>query len=260
MSTVDNKRKKGDVLSLPMIRPMEVECIEGVLDVVSDFEEYLDQKYAANTWDEYDDDKYLAWWHKMLYGWGEHDDQNYDDDPYGYYDEDDDLPFGEQVFPPLEHKSPIKKGRLKPQRFVNGIEVDDFCSAFYGKRSKKHHRHSNKPYGKIYRHKDKKTHKKDSQSDDFKTIIFYRCLGDETDTYEWNNLHEFNEWLQENNIYLKDSEVVYILNNDEVHCCLDPATTDKVLVTSRSYGDLVWDLTGVDTDLIQEYSQVRWNI
>lgn len=44
---------------------------------------------------------------------------------------------------------------------------------------------------------------------------------------------------------------------EESHCCLDPTTTSKRLVVERSYGDLVWQLTGGDEDLIREYSKHR---
>lgn len=279
MSTIDNIEKKDDgILALPICQPIEVECMEEVLDVISDFEEYLDQEYANSSLYMHSENKmskeerlaYAKWWENFLKDVSAHSDDYYDDEyddyyndapSYDYLDDDyDDLPFDEQIFPPIEKK----KGHFKPQRFINGVEVDnDGYGALYERRSKKHkHRNRNK----VKKHKtkqyveDNKTDYNVDGADEEKKIVLYRTLADENDTYEWDSVYEFNEWLQENNIYVKDSDVIYILNNDEVHCCLDPTTSDKILVTARSYGDLIWDLTGADADLIKEYSQKHWNI
>ena len=264
MSTVENnkEKKKEDILALPMHEPIEVECMEGELDIVSDFEEYLDQKYVESiTESSFDDEAYAAWWARFLYNLDGYQKGDYDDDGDDY----DDLPFGEQVFPYDDKDDDGRHGSLKPQRFVNGIEIDDdVYGAFYGKRSKNHRKISCKHQPKIYRHKKRRyeetSYYDDMYDEDSRKIVFHRDLSDEDDTYEWDNVFEFNEWLQENNIFIKDSDASYILNNTEVHCCLDPATSDKALVTDRSFGDLIWTLTGADADLIKEYSQKQWNI
>lgn len=245
---------------------------------------------------ELEREEYMAWWQNFLDKMDDIRDGEISDDDY--YDEYgnfipnyrsiieeplteeeeealDDLPFSvaEEVWPSKSktRKNPFNSNvNFKPQRFINGMEIDEdddeFFDAFGGKRSKKHNRRKNKSHAKVYRHDKRKVKDTDideanrllyniPQADEEKTIIFYRTLADEDDCYSWNNLLEFNEWLQENGVFIKDDDVTFMLNNSDIHCCLDPTTSDKMLVVDRSYGDLVWNLTGADEDLIKDYSQ-----
>lgn len=192
-----------------------------------------------------------------------------------------DIPPEDVVWPPMDShefeegnvNKHSKGGTLKSQKYINGMEVDDDTFDDYNRKGKNTRRSGKKSIKKrIQKRKTKEElyhqiendliHERpldsvfgSSYSTEEKKIVFYRTLNNTADTYEWSDLHEFNEWLDENGIEVKEQDISSILYREETHCCLDPTTTSRVLVVARSYGDLVWDITGGDEDLISQYSQ-----
>lgn len=225
----------------------------------------------------------------LIFGGGEWDD---DDDDYGYYEfgpEDFEDDYNE-CYPGihidtkeyLDKRKRIRdSGGFVSQRFINGVEVD----ADTGKPIKKgHKRRGGKQHRKRFKNKaprfEGNTTKRQTRYnyDDWendhpmpewyekekgirdslrkpKKIVFYRTLNDPGDTYEWDNLSEFNEWLEEEGIEVNSNDAYDIVYSDETHCCLDPETTGKVLFVEKSYVDLTWQLTSGDMDLLEQYSK-----
>lgn len=226
----------------------------------------------------------------LIFGGGEWDDDDYDDyGPYEFGPEDLEDDYTE-CYPGIhidtkeyldKRKRIRENGGLVSQRFVNGMEVDPID----GKPLKKgHKRRGGKQHRKRYKNKAPRyegnstkrqtryvyddweaDHPRPDGFDDVmdmrdslrkpKKIVFYRTLNDPEDTYEWDNLAEFNEWLEEERIEVKGNDAYEIVYNDETHCCLDPETSGKVLFVDRTYVDLVWQLTGGDSDLLDQYSK-----
>ena len=93
-------------------------------------------------------------------------------------------------------------------------------------------------------------------ADEVKKIVFHRDMMDENDCYEFDSLHDFSEFCTENNIMVKDDDISSFLYREESHCCID-VTSDSIdglrLTSARSFGDLVWDVTGGDEDLMMQY-------
>lgn len=172
------------------------------------------------------------------------------------------------------------KGTLNSQKFINGIEVDDDefnrinnkgkkgTSSSVTRRGGKKHKQKVKKRSTTYVGDEWDALHNASEYEDYyrtsifanerKVIKFHRNLPDEEDVYVWNNLHEFNEWIQENNIEVSDNAASSLLHNIESHCCLDIETTSKRLIVERSYGDLVWEVTGGDEDMIKDPTN-HWN-
>ena len=196
---------------------------------------------------------------EMFYG-------TYDDDWFNeQFDDEDPCPI--DVFPyhnrRLNNTKPRKKGSLKPQRFINGIEVDPDTGEV-----KTHSTHKKK---KTTKRKDYWNEWEISQNDgvgdledlgreseyfnEKKKIVFYKALNNSADTLEFDNLVEFNQWLLDNDIIVNDSDAYGIIYREESHCCLDADSIDKVLIASRSYGELVYEITGGDQDLLASYSE-----
>ena len=208
-------------------------------------------------------------------------------DEYGYYDN------GETVWPPSEDekdyyegaidydpsskkrlKKKLKKGGISSQKFINGIEVDDEEFEEYNKGVKSS---STRRGGKKHNKKSKRVTRyvqdewDESHSRPFddctesvfyneeKRIVFYRDLGNTADTYEWNNLHEFNEWLDENGIVIDERDISRVLYCEESHCCLNPEMHEDTLIIERSYGDLVWVATDGDESRMEEISDAISN-
>ena len=154
-------------------------------------------------------------------------------------------------------------GWLKSQKFINGMEVDDDEFEEYNKNKKGGTRRGGKKHNKKnkntrYEHEDWNDAYFADQAtyaNEIKKIVFYKTLGNTADVYEWDSLHAFNEWCEENDIQVNKSAYTTLLYYEEVHCCLDPDFKHmKSLITERSYGDLVYEITGGDEQLIREYS------
>lgn len=163
----------------------------------------------------------------------------------------------------------------RSQKFINGIEVDDAEFEEYNTRmmgSESYYPHTRRG-GKKHKKKGKKNKGRTNYGynsweenstrpfddctessfyDEIKKIVFYRDLKNTADTYEFNNLHDFNEWLDENGIDVDERDISSILYSEETHCCLNPESSDKILIVSRSYGDLVWTATDGDESTIEE--------
>lgn len=174
-------------------------------------------------------------WRKRQYAYGYNDDY-YEDDWRDYLGDT----------PRKKHKtrrSGRKRGRKKKgssmfssQKFINGREVDD--DEFENYQTVWPREGSN-----------------DDEDDDSKIIRFYDDIADSEHYDEFSNLHEFDEWCDANDIHVPNEVIYDCVWNEEVHCCLDPTYSEKTLIAARSYGDLVWELTGGDADLIEHYSK-----
>lgn len=184
-----------------------------------------------------------------------------------------------------------KKKGMKSQKFINGIEVDDETFDSYNKDDKES---SSKTRRGGRKHKGSRTveyingvrvesspnkkrktkyvddewweeHEKDRDSymdrnrEDYeKDIIFYRNLPDKTDTYEWDNLFDFANWVEENEIEISDELAYDMMYASEVHCCLSPDSTDKVMIMGNSYDDLAYVATSGDLSVLEDPTN-HWN-
>ena len=202
---------------------------------------------------------------------------------YSYYDEvwppkveiednDDGYYSGVINYDPTSKKRLKKKGKsgFASQKFINGIEVNDEEFDEYNETmrrgtrrgGKKHNKKKIKKPATRYEYNDwEEEHVKpfDNERDSIyydeeKKIVFYRDIRNTADTYEWNNLHDFNEWLDENGISVDERDISSILYSEESHCCLNPELSDKTLIVERSFGDLVWTATDGDETRMQEIS------
>lgn len=185
---------------------------------------------------------------------------------------------GEQIFPPLNEggrtskahhnkkKGRTKNGRLRYEGGTTSrrrsIEPDDIDSLFSGKR----YTHLEDGQGRRgdlvlddmpFDDASLQQYDNDAQVDrcrEKKKIIFYRKLNNTADTYEFDSLEDFSDWVDENNIYVRDYVAMDLAYSDESHCCLDPECCEPVLIAERTYEDLVYYITGGDADLLAEYS------
>lgn len=213
------------------------------------------------------------------FGFGDYDDW-YDDEFYGRdwgaRDVTDD------VLPKRRNNS---SGVIRSQRFVNGKEVDpDYDYDAFGNKTRKrhfHHRGQNKRKryegGTIDRtfqdgydddwfdndntgtepdivNDDRDVMDVDKLKSETKNIVFYRRLNNTADVYTFDNIFEFSEWLEEENIIITDYDAYETMYNKETHCCLDPQSTSKRLVCAPNYNDLVYYITGGDSDYLAEVS------
>lgn len=250
--------------------------------------------YDDNDWDDYYDDEASAYdvsgWQKHFNGFGMTDEEwkEWQDSIREYESSMNDLE--STLGQPVKRNKKDKKGGFKSQKFINGIEVDDETFEAHNKGSKHTRRGGRKHRTRTIEiingvkvisspNKKRKTkyvdddwwesHERDaeyyqqSQKDDNeieanKTIIFYRNLPDKTDTYEWDNLYEFDEWARENDIVISDSIAYDIMYASEVHCCLDPDTTDKELIMGYDYDGLAYKATNGDLTILED-STNHWN-
>lgn len=195
------------------------------------------------------------------------------DENWGYDDGWDDEYYDGCVYVPRRYNGIT----MKSQRFMNGIEVDDNWDPIDGTQRKKGHgKRSSKNSRKRYMGGTIDDHyfQDDDDDDDVvfqgggseidleslknahKKIIFYRRLNNTADTYDWDNVYEFSEWLEEEGITISQLDAEDVVYQDEIHCCLDPETTGKKLVCALSYDDLVYVVTGGDADYLAEASQM----
>lgn len=77
-----------------------------------------------------------------------------------------------------------------------------------------------------------------------KTIYYYRDFNQPEDVEVFFNLHDFDQFLQEEGIEVSTEEVNALMSRDISHCCINPdirETKGNVeLVTDSSYGGLYW--------------------
>lgn len=179
------------------------------------------------------------------------------------YDPLDDASLDYPVIPAKEDKNKKKSGS---QKFINGIEVDDEEFERYNKQlNNKKKKNQNKKKRGSTKNKKKKystwenvyidpfdTCKDSDYYDEEKTIVFHRDLKNTADTYEWSNLHEFSEWITENDITIKENDISLMLYSETIHCCLNPNINGKELIVDRDFGSLVWNAIDGDESLIEE--------
>lgn len=194
----------------------------------------------------------------------------------------------------IRNKKSNKKGKITSQKFINGIEVDDDEFERYNNKDKKTRRSGRKHHNRTIeiingvrvesspnkkrktryigdewdeRHSDDRYHYpsinehnsvRDNLKDVDKSIIFYRNLPDINDTYEWDNLYEFSEWLEENSIEVDDNTAYDIMYMGEVHCCMNPDSTSKSLIAKSNYDDLVYCATNGDLSMLEDTTN-HWN-
>ena len=186
---------------------------------------------------------------------------------YGEYESDDEP---DVIWPPSPKKGKSHVG--KSQKFINGIEVDDEEFAYYNEsvNAKKGTRRGGKKHSKGKKkgtryvgddwddeHYDSTRYNDSVDSELDKTrVVLYRNIATPEDCITFKTLQDFSDFVSDKGIDIKDNDINFILNNDEIHCCLDPTSTDDVLIIERSYGELVWQVTGGDESLIHQYSQV----
>lgn len=241
---------------------IEFKTLPQPLDLLSDFKEYIKirREDLSNAWEE-DMREYHRWFDNN-YGYNDLWDDYFDDDDY------------ETIYPSAAYgyskKSPNTSKKLASQRFINGIEVDssyDHNRMIKSFKNKKINRHTKTRcnHNTKYEHEmwDEMHQMPDDLYDDYsshkpdedKKIVFYRSLKNEDDIYTFDSALQFSDWLTENCIDIEDSDGLFILDNFETHCCLDPSTSSLILRCGSTYEDLVWEVTGGDYDYLNEISE-----
>jgi hypothetical protein len=91
------------------------------------------------------------------------------------------------------------------------------------------------------------------------TIYFYRDINNPDDKDIYYNLYEFNDFLENEGIYVSEYEVRQLMNRNISHCCIDPSVigikSEPWLISDSSYGGLSWNVSGDNDELLsQEYS------
>lgn len=91
------------------------------------------------------------------------------------------------------------------------------------------------------------------------TIYFYRDINNPDDKEIYYNLYEFNDFLEDNGIYVSDFEARQLMNRSISHCCIDPSVigikSEPWLISDSSYGGLSWNVSGDNDELLsQEHS------
>lgn len=175
-----------------------------------------------------------------------------------------------------------KKKGFKSQKYINGIEVSDEEFEKYQKKTNTRvtrrggRKHKNRNIRNVHGTEiissankrstryvdddwwDEHDNDRESLCDELKDITFYRNLPDTSDVYMFTNLLEFDNWLQENDIRVEYEYAQELMYDSESHCCIDPFRETKNLMVARSYDDLVFNVTGGDTDMLNDEENV-WN-
>lgn len=85
-----------------------------------------------------------------------------------------------------------------------------------------------------------------------KTIYYYRDVNNPDDCEIFNNVHEFESFLDEEGIEVSDIEVSHIMTREISHCCINPydrfIKNRLRIMTSSSYGDLRWSYSECEYD------------
>lgn len=238
------------------------------LDVMADFNSALEEIKAKNRREE------RAWLRDYYRAFG------YDDDYYDDWYDDEYYDHYPQV--KTDNKKTNKNPYIKPQRIINGIEVDpdiDDKEAFdilmHGNKKKgkkrftKSEKRKNMGGGMSFRMFQDGWEDDDDDvvfstgdddlddpRDEEKYIVFYRRLNNTADTYVFTSVYDFSEWLEEENIKITDRDAYDAIYKDEMHCCLDPQSSSKSLVCADDYEDLVYYVTGGDEDYLAEVSNM----
>lgn len=93
-------------------------------------------------------------------------------------------------------------------------------------------------------------------------IYYYRDVNN-PDVYEYfDNLYEFDDFLENNNIYVSDYELQQLIHREISHCCIRPSSLKSpkyleldsslltpTLISDSSYGGLRWSCAEDDDEL-----------
>lgn len=253
-SLENKKNSKGSVA------PVKLDDIkilnDGILDLKNDFIEFLTD-YRKRTKANHDD------WRQDFF------------DTFGYDIYDDYWGDDYMYYPKHNNNKPKKALKLKPTRFINDIEVDSDVTddeinnilneGNITKHHKKRKRHKSKrkkdfdDWLSMFDDEDLLDPGSDVQFDryneinqDNKRFIVYRALNNTADTYEFNSINEFSDWLAENEITVSDYYSYELMYNDVSHCF----HYGGELYVASSYEELVFRLTGGDVDEFEEISSM----
>jgi hypothetical protein len=87
-----------------------------------------------------------------------------------------------------------------------------------------------------------------------KTIYYYRDINQPEDVEIFENLHEFDNFLNEEGIEMSDDEANKLMTRDISHCCLNPIDRYEKnrlrIMSSSSYGDLRFSNAELEYDII----------
>lgn len=273
----------------------ELEIAEApALLLEEDFDDYLIDHVTDNLYGGWGDadsireemESIREYWSSLGFECSDEEWDEWERQTYGYLDE------GEQVWPPTDEsdyydgtinydpyskKRQKKKKGLSSQKFINGIEVDDAeFSARNSRPLKKGTRRGGKKHNRSVSHKIRynyndweDSHYNDSVSwaeerssiyfDEKKKIIFYKDIRNTADTLEFTKLDEFSEWVDMNDIHVDRITTSDILYSVTTHCCLDPNSSEKKLIASRTFSELLWEALDGDDTRLDEVGEVLRN-
>ena len=201
-------------------------------DISALFKEYLEEL----TNPKYD---YYGCGSRYFYDWYDDEWDNYYDDYYegygslfnGYYPSHHNKKKGNAIGNTAVVKKSHKRGKRGKKKFTNK------CVPLYD---------YNKDAESLY-------------NIDEVTIYFYRDINNPDDKEIYYNLYEFNDFLEDEGIYVSDYEARQLMNRSISHCCIDPnivgVKSEPWLVSDSSYGGLSWNVSSDNDELLsQEHS------
>jgi len=167
----------------------------------------------------------------LAYGYSDY----YDDDMYdSYYNGEDD-----------ENAYWDRLRDLRNKYSVKGSKKKDTKNPMYSDVDKTHGNKRKKKYDKS------------------KNVIYYYKDVNNPDVYEYfDNLYEFDNFLENNNIYVSDYELQNLMHRVISHCCIRPSSLKSpkyleldsslltpTLISDSSYGGLRWSCAEDDDEL-----------
>lgn len=102
------------------------------------------------------------------------------------------------------------------------------------------------------RYSDLKSNMFDKRGDD-KIIYYYDDIDRPDDSTIFYNVFDFDKFLDEEGIYVSDSEIDNLLTRSVSHCCINPKERLKgklSLLTDMSYGNLRWECAESNDELV----------
>lgn len=83
-----------------------------------------------------------------------------------------------------------------------------------------------------------------------KFIYYYRDISQQDDVLEFNNLYEFEIFLDEEGVSLDENAIEYLTDETTIHCCINPYPLKDngtvTLITDHSYGALYYMCSSSD--------------
>ena len=92
----------------------------------------------------------------------------------------------------------------------------------------------------------------ENPANSFKHIVYYPDIDDEMHIVEFDNIFDFNNYCAAHGFTVPCSDYENIVNNEEIHCCLDPIDKEYgeyTIITDTSYGGLYWSVSDDMTKL-----------